>query len=526
MHCAMSNKRKICKNLCAAILLSAAGGHVHAQDAGAAAGELGERDVVKVAVEHYPGLSASLRELESARWGVVGEEGRYGPVLVLDGNFTRAESQSPFTGTVFSGIDPVNMVPLSMQVSGVSETINRRAEAGAELKKHLTFGTDLSLRVSGGWQDTQNNRNLTFVSGDVYLVTTKLTLKQPLLRGRGRDVNEATLRSMRVQQSEAEHARDRLASELLRDVLGAYWELWYAERTIAIEDASRGVAQKQRDQARARTETGSLAVADVLSFETEVAQRDEALLAAKGERQQREHELRRLLGVLSGDAIALPDAEPEVRGVSASADAEVELLAESRALREAKAQVERARLEAKTAADPLRSRLDFDSYVQVQGVGNGNDDIGNPVSRYGTDPAVSAFVSLTYEQPLDSRQHRAAAARARLSVEVAEQRLRELQNQELTQLHAALSRHEMQRARIDLTRETVRIAEQQLAAQEARFVSGSTTPLAVIEAEDGVRTARLRVARAQADLELSTLAIEHATGRLLERYAKELSAQK
>jgi outer membrane protein TolC len=215
-----------------------------------------------------------------------------------------------------------------------------------------------------------------------------------------------------------------------------------------------------------------------------------------------------------------------VRGVSASADAEVELLAESRALREAKAQVERARLEAKTAADPLRSRLDFDSYVQVQGVGNGNDDIGNPVSRYGTDPAVSAFVSLTYEQPLDSRQHRAAAARARLSVEVAEQRLRELQNQELTQLHAALSRHEMQRARIDLTRETVRIAEQQLAAQEARFVSGSTTPLAVIEAEDGVRTARLRVARAQADLELSTLAIEHATGRLLERYAKELSAQK
>jgi outer membrane protein TolC len=481
---------------------------------------MGEREVISVALEHYPGLRVSLTQLQSAEWGVTGEKGRYGPVLVLDESYTRNASQQPYSARTGTFPGPMGTPVTMTQPPGVSQTTSQKAEVGAELKKHLLLGTDLSLRVSGGWNDTQNNRGLTFVAGNIYYVTTKFQLTQPLLRGAGRDVALTQLRSLRAQRDEAEYTRDRVASELLRDVLGAYWELWYAERAIAIEEASKKVAEQQRDLARARVETGSLARADVLSFETEVAQRAEAVLAAQGDRLQREHDLKRLLGVIGGGTIMLPDVEPEPGETPGREAAEQDLLAESRSLRELNAALERARIEAKTASDPLRSRLDLSGNVQVQGVGN--NDIGNPVSRYATNGAVSAFVSLTYEAPLDGRQYKAAAAQARLSVEVAEEQLADARNRELTALHQALSQHETQSQVIELTRETVAIAEQQLAAQQARFASGSATPLDVIQAEDGVRTARLRVARAQADLRRTALSIDHSTGRLLSRYASLL----
>ncbi len=520
----MSKKRKVRSLSVLAVLLVSALARADDSPAGAD-GLMDERDVVSVALRHYPGLRVSLTQLESARAGVTGEEGRYGPVLVLDGSYTRNVNQQPYKARTGPAYDPVTMMVTNVaQPAGVSTTTSQRAEAGSEIRKHLLLGTDLSLRLSGGWTETENNRNLTFSAGSVYYVSSKLALKQPLLRGSGRDVAETQLRSLRAQRSEAEYARDRVASELLRDVLGAYWELWYAERAIAIEESSKQVAEQQRDLARARTETGSLARADVLSFETEVSQRAEAVLLAQGERQSREHELKRLLGLLGGGTIALPDMEPEPTITPGREAAEQDLIAESRSLRELNAQLERTRIEAKTAADPLRHRLDVDGNVQVMGVGN--DTIGNPVGRYATNGAVSAFVSLTYEAPLDGRQYKAAAAQARLSVRAAEEQLAQARDRELTALHVALTRHETQSQRIVVAAETVRIAQQQLEAQQARFATGSATPLDVIQAEDEVRTARLRVARAQADLRATMLSIEHSTGRLLARYAGQVrSAQ-
>jgi outer membrane protein len=468
---------------------------------------LGEQQVVALAMDNQPAIKLALTQLESARWSVVGERARYAPSVVLDGSYTQA----------------VNLRPGFTQ--DIIKTTEKRFDAAAELRKPLVWGTQLSLRQSGSWYEQTSNQSLGAAVagklGPAYLVATRLQLTQPLLRGRGREVGEAELRAAMAQRDQAQEARDRVASELLRDVLTAYWELWYAHRNVQIEEQALGVSRRQRDDAQARVASGTLPAADVLSFDTGVAQRQETLLAANTERIRREHELRRLLGLVeSQQTLTVPSEEARIPEPLDAATAEREALGGSRRLRELKARVALARIQARTADDPLRSRLDLDAYGQVQGLGN--DDAGEAFEQYAKFKAVGAFVGLTYEAPLDSRARKATAARARLAVESAEHELAQARDQELSEVRIALDRQAAERERLILVESTVSIAEKQLAAEQARYATGSSTSLAVLEAEDAVRGARLRVARSHADLLQISLQLEHATGRLLARYAADL----
>lgn len=492
------------------------------EPAGGRALSIGE--AVTIARSHNPTLKAALLELESAQWDVFGSEAQYEPVLQLD--------------TTGSQIATANASGRSIRVNTV-----RRGEAGAEVRKHLLWGTDLSLRVSTSIQKSEFSGGIARVTtpmmgtmggfdpsifsaffgigdfGPLYGLTARLTLKQPLWRGRGRAVNEATLREARLSRTSAEHTRDRVGSELLRDVLTAYWELWYADAALAIQEQSRTVAQRQRDEAAARAQSGSLAPAEVLTFDTQAATRDEDVLSAQNERARREHELARLLGqneTLSHYAVL---SEPLLDGASyAREQVEHDALNNSAALRERIAALELAQLRARTAEDPNKPRLDLDGYVQSQGLGN--RDYGDAAEMFASGDVISALATITYEAPVRSRVRQAAAARARIAIDVAEEQLREARQRTLSEVRAALDREVAGRERIRLTEQTADIAARQLSAEQARYRTGSSTSLAVLEAEERVRSASLRLARARADHAESVLSIEHLTGALLARHAR------
>lgn len=479
----------------AALLLAPASGAE--EPAGALA--LTEAEVVSKAVAQNPGLRASVLELESAEWGVVAEEVRYAFVLQIDGGVTRTASPGLIPG-------------------GVSTAESYSAEAGAELRKRLLWGTDLSFRLGGSWQlSDAARRDLPGALGPAYGTYARFSVVQPLLRGSGREVGEADILVASARRTSAERARDRTASELLRSVVTAYWELWYADAVVGIQEQSRAVAIQQRDDAAARVKVGALAPADVLSFETRVATRDEDVLNAQVERQRRQAELSRQIGALrEGSTLGLPSEDVPPTPAPPPADTEKAALAESVQLRELEAALELARLQARTAEDPQRSRLDLDAYVQADGLGN--DEVGPAVKQLGTLGAVSAHVGLTYETPLDDSGRRAAAARARLAVDVAAQRLAEARQSVLSEVRTALTSEAAARRRLALAEETTRIAERQLEAERARFQTGASTALAILTAEDEVRSAQLRVARVRAELLEASLTLQHLTGRLLARY--------
>lgn len=468
-----------------------------AADEPAAAVDLHERDAVQIAVAQNPGLQLALLELRGAELSVESEEARYPFTLQVESSVTHTES--PGSG----GSDDVNA--------------SNGVQAGIGVSKHLPWGTELSLSLQSSW-DVQRNAmaavNPTVSNGPGYNTAARLSVFQPLLRGFGRDVNEAGLQQATAQKTASEISRDRTASELLRDVLAAYWELWYAQAALDIEQQALDVAQEQLKEATSQRRTGGLAPADLLTFETGVASQQEQLLSAQVEVQNRAVALAELLGrgpYEVGRALDQP-ALPEPHDLTIRQAVE----SASPSILDAEQAVAQARIAARSATDQTRPRLDLEGYLQAQGMGN--RDLVPMFEQLGTFGAVSAHVGMSYELPLDGTQQRAASAKARLSVEQALTRLEQTRKSVRASVANMLRREETNRRKLELSAVTVKAAEGQLAAATGRLKTGSGTGLAVQQAEQDLRNARLRATRGRIDLLQASIELDHLAGRLLGRY--------
>jgi outer membrane protein TolC len=474
-----------------------------------------EREVVSEAVRNNPGLEGALIELRDAQWSVSGEEGRYPWILQVGAGATRTAKPNIGDFAVATG----EVYSLDLESS---------------LRKHLRWGTELDFSLTTSWQRSgSGGSSLGTISGSgfssaplvraftpSYSIAARAGVVQPLLRGSDVEVNLAGLHVARRQQTQAERAAERVASVLLRDVLTAYWELWYAKTVLDIQAQSRALAIAARDEALLRVKTGSLAPADALPFETRVATREEDVVNAAAEVDRQRIALTGRMGVIGKVAIGLPSeaAPPEPNALPPVIDRD--LPEQSPELRELAAAVEVARTRRRSAGDANRPRLDADAYVQIEGLGK--DDAGAALKQLATFGAVSAHAGLTFESPLDQQRRRADIGRANLTIELSLARLEERRQQVIADVRVAERRQHAARERIGLASRTTAVAERQLQTERQRFETGGSTPLQVLQAEDDARNARLRVVRARVDVLQHTIVAEHLTGRLLARYAQLL----
>ncbi|MCC6524225.1 MAG: TolC family protein [Polyangiaceae bacterium] len=471
-----------------------------AQPAGAG---LREREAIALAADKSPRLRAALLQADRDRWDVRGEEARYTLVFLADGGFTRTA------------------IPM-LSGDGTAVNPSESVELGVGLHQRLVWGTDFQLRLGGSWELGHASDPLTgdaLLVGPAYGLDLRFAVSQPLLRGFGRDVGEAGLVRAEASVAASERASDRVASELLQNVSGAYWELWYAERALGIERDSRTLSERERDEATARLDSGSGAPNDILPFETRVAQREEAVAVAELERARRRTALAAAAGLRPSAELGVPVDEPPVPD-EPPADAVERAVAGSPAVREAEAALALAEVQARTADDPLRPRLDLEAYLEARGLGNRS--VPPALAQFGKLGALSAHVGLVFELPVEDTTQRAAAAQAALGVEIARQKLEEARQSVAASVEADLERVRAARRRVELADRTSGLAERQLGAARDRFLAGDATPLHVLQAEEDLRAARLRAARARVDLVAASLSIDHATGRLLERYAARL----
>ena len=464
-----------------------------------------EVEVVEAAIAKNPDLKAAVIDVKSAEWTVVYEDDRYPYTLGLTTGFTHSA------------------IPFAADDNAVSASFSNGVDVGAYLTKHLVWGTDLTLSVDGSWDlGSAPSAATTATAGStasaevpIYGIAAKLAVVQPLLRGAGREVGEASLYQARAQKSSAEATRDRAASDLLKSVVNAYWELWYANESVSIEKSSLDLLTRERDDAKKRVDTGGIAPADLLTFESKLASEEEAYTSAELDRKQKSANLLAQLGSAGGASSLVPSGEP-VTPAPPPSDAQDRAEKASPQIAEAKRAISLAEIQQRTAADATRPRLDLDGYVQTQGLGNG--DAAQALGQFGKLGAVSAHVGLTFEAPLTGSQHRAADARAGLAVESAKARLESTRQSVIASVASEVLREASARRRVELAETSVRIAQQALDAESARLGTGSSTPLNVLEAESDLRSAKLRLVRARVDLIEADIDLDHLMGRLIARY--------
>jgi outer membrane protein TolC len=484
------------------LLVSAFTNIAQAQAAG-----LDLRSAVSRALSQNPSFQASELDVAQARQTVRAETGRYPYVLGADLGYTRT-----VTGRL-TGNDTV------------SSNTTRSYAVGSSLRRTFPFGTTAELRVSGerlenevstlGLTGTGTLANLR--AGSSYGVSARAALTQPLLRGAGRRVGELELRAARGTQVLAENTRRRVKSELVRDTVVAYWELWYAGAAIEIDRSALALAERQENQAKQQVAAGQLAPADVLTFSTRVAQLAEAAVASDLQKRQRSLELARLMGASAASSAELAATnEPPPPGPPASRAAiEAALRAGSVELAELEAQARVSRIRAEVAGEASRPALDLDASLETTGL---SERIPRAAERAGQLKWTTAHVGLTFELPLDSRRRDAERASALLAVRIAEQNLRAARDRIAAEAALAVANEAAAARRLELAEKTLAVAQKAFEAQRGRFELGEAIPIQVQQAEEDVRRARLNVVRTRVDRAQTQADLLHLSGQLLAQY--------
>ncbi len=465
---------------------------------------IGEREIVARLVANNPDLESLRLSTERARQRVLTEEGRFPYYLQADAGYTRSR------------------VPALAGSNEVLVSTRDSFAVATELRRVFPTGTQASLRVQGerfsSSRATTGSLITSQQSGVGYQATARATVIQPLLRGAGRSVNEVELRASRLSQAASLQVYESRISALLYDALTAYWELWYASRAAEIERSALELAEAQLEEARQRAALGALAAADVLQFETRVAELRESVVAAEFSETQQWLELRTLVGESAQDAAPwrAADLAPPPAGKVAAAAVLGQVVTASPEVLQLEAELKVLRERAEWAGDELGARLDVQGWVEAAGLGAGTPV---PVARQlGGLDAVSVYGGVVYETPLDSRRQRATRAQANLEIRIAEQNLRAVRQRLQNQAAQLVAQLERTRVGLIAAQETEAIAERQVVLERQRFRLGGATPLEVQQAEETLRLVHLRVARARVNAVLVMLGLEHLTGRLLARY--------
>lgn len=460
-------------------------------------------DAVAAAAKHNPELGAALADLRSNRALVQGEEHRYALVWGAEAGITRTKNPS---------LGPMGtMVPQTDDVT-----------VSTDLRRKFSHGGNVGLTVSGKRMTMRTYFGLPpqpFELGPAYSASVKLDATQPLLRGFGNAVGEANLNQARIQAEQAAATFHRVTSDNLAAVLRAYWELSYAEQTLQIQAESLRLAKLQRDDAKARVETGALAPVELTSFETRVAQLESDNGDATVEVERRWIELTRLTSLeAAGTRLEVPPAQftSELPNY-----AELRGLAHTRApsLRELRSAVALADTQARVAGDALRPALDVSAYLQLQGLNN--KEVGPVLTQIGEASALSAHVGLRYETSLDSTQRRMQVAQAQYVAAAARKRVEAAERQLDASLQKAYADSRAARHRIELAAHAVELAERQHQAEKELFDTGSSTAIRVREAEEQIRTSRLKWLRARVDALGAEIELDRVSGRLGEAYLAE-----
>jgi outer membrane protein len=463
---------------------------------------LSEPEVVSLSLQHNPDLSSAMLSEKQAMLAVRSEEARY-PFML--------QANAGFTHTTSPALGPGGTVITSTRDSVV---------LGSTLSKDFATGTNVRLSFQGERNATNRAVGANVTAGNAgtgYALSSRLAVTQPLLQGAGTRIGESGLRAARLDATAKKEARHRVTSEVLRDVLSAYWELWYASRSMGIEISARDLAAAQRDEAEARKSKGALPAADVLAFDSRLASLDEQVTAAELTELERGLDLAQILGVEAPQARWQATGDPGDPASPSVTDVENKLAERSPELHELQAKLEAAESRAQVAGDVYRPRLDVEGYVEVRGLGNGS--IAPAFGQIGALSAVGGYVGMVFEAPLGMAQESAEVEKARAEVRIAKNQLDAAKNRLRLSAAKLVAQLDASRARRAAAEQTAAIAARQLEAEAARYALGASTPIQVQAAEDAVRQARLRVARARVDQVKAALAIEHSTGELIARYA-------
>lgn len=460
------------------------------------AGKIGMREAVDRALKANLGLAISRDDFEISEAGVETAKAVFDPIMSVSTGFDR------------------------FQTAGASYI--RRGDVGtawtnnASLTQKFEYGTQVTLSAGVN----PNISPIAIASPDIY-TQTGITIRQPLTRGAGKEVNLAPIARARLNVSKARVNMRIAAADLIRDTEVAYRTLAASHSLLLIRESSLAAAESllHEIKVRRRPDIGTATEQDEIEAAAEVAARNVDITSARGRLDAAADDLRRLLGEAPSRSADQP--APEVAPLSAN-PAPTETFAKfmnatdtfnpEAELRDL--DVRDAEIAYMVANDATNPALDM--YAGASTIGRGNtfeSSINGQWYRNGSD--LNAGFTLTV--PLGNRERDANLRIARRQREQARYRMADTRRVVGYAARAAWRDLVSARARVSVAATGVEIQTRAYAGTRARNANGLASVNDVLIAASRLDQAKLTLLNATLDLAVADARRARLDGSILSR---------
>lgn len=398
---------------------------------------------------------------------------------------------------------------------GVGDSIEHdRAESttgSAALTKRFLTGTEASVGVSAS-----HSKGDDFDSSVSSQAGVEIT--HPLLKGGGVTVNEVDIfiarNNTRISQWDF---KSQVISTLAQSQT-TYWELVFALENLEVQKRSWRLSKKTLMQTEAQVEAGVLARIEITRVRADVASKEEGIISAQRAVEDQVDQLRRFIRQSGSDLEDDTGIVPLER--VAYEPVRLELKKEIRAgllnrpdYMQAKIDTENRDLEIVRAKNGRLPQLDLKASVDVNGLGHGES---NSFDSLGEGDFVDWNLGATFSYPLGNRAADAAYARAHWSMVQSGLQVKNVADQVVIDVKAAVRKVNADGQRVRSTRLARQLAEERLAAEEEKLNVGQAIILDLLEAQTLVAQTEAAERRAIVDYQESLIQLEQAKGTLLE----------
>jgi outer membrane protein len=387
------------------------------------------------------------------------------------------------------------------------------------LSKRFAFGTSAGVSLNTGLTEATGNRSAASSVG--------INLRQPLLRGFGR---EATTGSVILARNNLESTLLELESNAvvtIQQTETAYWDLVLAIEALRLARLSLEESQQLLERSRARAQSGAQAEYEILVAEAEVAYARQVIIqreAAVGAAQDR---LKNMTGIAQDpdgwDIEIEPTEEPLVMTELDDIESLYGVALQKRPDVRASEQTMYSRtLTARLQRNALLPELDVTGGLSFYG--------SDSVYSKSLDDLVTAKypswrVGMQLSMPIGNNSAEAQYRTALLRVRQAELQERSLRLSVQQEVRAAARNVVSTREEIAAAEVSVNLGEANLHNERERLRLGLATNYDVLLKERDLAQSRQRLLQARISHQKSIIALQAATGELLESRGIRVAAR-
>lgn len=483
---------------------------------------LTQEDVIAMALQQNLNVNVERHNYLFDLWAIQRQRSVYDPTGTLDFSWNR---QATPTASVLQGGLSVTDILTSHRYG---------------YRQNFSTGSSLEVNFTG----IRNNTSSFFASLAPAINTSmEFLFRQNLLEGFGRIGAEYEIEISRNTLDITSQEFQRVAQDIILDVLNRYWELQFSLQDIQVKQKSLEYATRVLEQNRSRFDVGTAARLEIVQSEAEASSRREELIRSQFNYRLTQDQLVQLItsyqdpGHFTGEIIpstALYTPEPipqSFENLQAMADEmhpQIQQMELDILNQQVKLNLSRDRLRptldlvagySQFGSGGRRLFLDFTKgFTNAEVVKIVDGGLRDSISQLFSSDFYGYVLGLNLQLPIFNTEARAQNAQAQISLDRAELRQESVKQTVSLSIRHALTQIEMNHARLEAAQATVLFSQERLEGEGIRFEVGIGTTRELIEAQRDLLEAESVLLRGQTDLIQSHHLLDNALGRTFERY--------